>query len=198
MKKCIAQAIGAVCLGAAGLADPAQAALVSYSYTGTLPPDFPDAVAVFGFTVTAGLQDLQATTFGYAGGTNGEGVTFAAGGFDPVLSLFDAAGDLVAEDDDGRGLVDPQTGLASDSQLLRTLDVGSYFLAISAYGNVSLGGLLPGPTGGFSGGGSFIDGEGDARSSFYAVDIVLTPLPAALPLLAAGLGGLGLAARCRA
>ena len=77
----------------------------------------------------------------YAGGTNADGVAIAAGGFDPVLTLFDSSGVLVDQNDDNPNTPtgDPNTGAAYDSFLQVTLDAGSYTVAVSQYDNFAIG-----------------------------------------------------------
>ena len=47
------------------------------------------------FTVAASSM-VQAITFSYGGGTNGNGLAIGPGGFEPYLSLFDASGSFLA------------------------------------------------------------------------------------------------------
>lgn len=181
-------------VGAAALAMVSSAeAAVSYSYTGTLPANDPNSFALFSFTVLPGEQDAKLVTYGYAGGTNAEGVAIEAGGFDPIISLFDSSFATVAFSDDGSLVVDPVSGESFDGLIELTLNPGTYYVAVTSFANFPLASFLDG----FQGGGSFIDITGLDRTTAYALDIVLTPVPAALPLLAAGLGGLALAARRR-
>src|SRR5450756_1101533 len=54
------------------------------------------------FTVNlAGPGTVTFQTFGYAGGINGAGDSIVAGGFDPVLTLFDGAGNFLVTNNDG-------------------------------------------------------------------------------------------------
>ena len=51
--------------------------------------------------------------------------SYAAGGFDPIVALFDATGVLIGQNDDGTGVApDPGTGEALDSLLALSLDAG--------------------------------------------------------------------------
>jgi hypothetical protein len=156
-------------------------------------------------------------TWSYAGGTNANGQIIPAGGFDPVLSLFDATGGLlassplVATNDDGTGVAtDPSTGNAFDSLLnLTTLTGTTYVLVLSQFDNLANG---PDFGGGFShqGNGNFTPGEfgcagvsfcdvsGAQRNGNWAVDIEgvgtasnlstsSVPEPRSTTLLAAGI-----------
>src|SRR5271167_5225019 len=75
----------------------------SFSFTGTFTQD--DQLELFQFTAPSASVTLR--TWSYAGGTNAAGNVIAAGGFDTVLSLFDATGGLmassplIANNDDG-------------------------------------------------------------------------------------------------
>jgi hypothetical protein len=105
-------------------------------------------------------------TYSYAGGTNSAGQVIPAGGFDPILALFDAAGKLIAQNDDGdeNGAEDPTTGSRYDTYLEQTLAAGSYRVAVSAFANFAKGPTLDD---GFEGGGSF-----DGRSPGFAFDVL--------------------------
>jgi hypothetical protein len=169
---------GSLALGAAG-----------FSFTGTFAQD--DQLELFQFTAPSASVTLR--TWSYASGTNAAGNFIAAGGFDPVLSLFNATGGLtgssplIASNDDGIGVaVDPVTGNGFDSLLsLTSLLAGdTYVLVLSQYDNLAFG---PTYGDGFSqvGNGNFTAGEfgcgGTApfcdstpaqRNGNWAVDIV--------------------------
>src|SRR5438094_440923 len=48
------------------------------------------------FTFTSPSGSVTIRTWSYAGGTNAAGSVVAAGGFDPVLSVFDSTGGLIS------------------------------------------------------------------------------------------------------
>jgi len=100
------------------------------------------------FLFTAPTASFAAQTFSYAGGTNAAGATIPAGGFDPVLSLFNATGGLTASsllimsnDDNPSAPVDPATGFAFDSYLSDSglTAGGTYALILSENDNVPNG-----------------------------------------------------------
>ncbi|HTR39091.1 MAG TPA: DVUA0089 family protein [Bryobacteraceae bacterium] len=159
----------------------------SFSFTGTFTQD--DQLEVFLFTAPSASVVVQ--TLGYAGGTNAAGDAISAGGFDPVLSVFDATGGLVSSSlliatvDDGAGVAtDPSTGSAFDSLIdLSGLDAGgTYALVLSEYDNIPNG---PDYAGGFTqtgngdftasefpcGGIAFCDANLAQRTGDWAVDI---------------------------
>lgn len=193
----------------------------SFSFTGTFTQD--DQLELFQFTAPSASVTLR--TWSYAGGTNAAANVIPAGGFDTVLSLFDATGGLtsssplIAANDDGVGVAtDPATGNAFDALLsLNTLNAGNtYVLVLSESDN------LAGPTygAGFSqagngdftavefpcGGTAFCDSSLAQRTGNWAVDItgvgtasdITTsgaPEPGSFLLLAAGMTALALARR---
>jgi hypothetical protein len=106
-----------------------------------------DNVQLFNLTVaSAGSVDLR--SYGYAGGLiqNDAGIdAVLPGGFDTILTLFDASGNFISENDDGAGVAtDPTTGLAGDARLTQTLTPGSYILVLTEYDNFSGGNLADG------------------------------------------------------
>jgi hypothetical protein len=134
--------ISVVCLSA-GLARAND-----FSFTGTFVQD--DQLQLFLFTAPSANTIVR--TWGYAGGTNANGQVIPAGGFDPLLSVFDATGGLVgsssliALNDAGTpcpdqapncASADPVTGSAWDALLvLDTLNPGgTYALILSQTNN---------------------------------------------------------------
>jgi hypothetical protein len=190
---------------------PASAA--SFSFTGTFSGDAD--VRYFSFTL-ASASNVTISSLGYGGGTNSAGQTIAAGGFDPVVALFDGSGTYmhVTGDEDGAGAAtDPSTGAAYDPLFSVNLAAGTYTLALTQSFNFANGptiadGFLFDPvadahfTADFisCGAAGFCDATGAARTNAWALDIVgvdaafPTPLPGALQLFATGLGAFGFAA----
>jgi len=194
----------AALLGAALLAFHASAH-ANLSFTGTFAAD--DDVQTFSFTVVA-PGNVTLVSYSYAGGTNAKGQLIARGGFDPILSLFDGSGMLIATTDDGTFPdvgIDLVTGLSLDAFLKLPLAPGNYSVSITEFDNFAIGptfgdgftrqgqgnftGALFGP-----GSGSFFDFSRDQRTNGWAFDVLFaTPVsePASTALVAVALLGLG-------
>jgi hypothetical protein len=70
------------------------------SFTGTLS----SSSSIFETTLTLGSSsDVLLQTFGFGGGTNGQGAAIAAGGTDPFLAIFSGTGDAATILTDGSG-----------------------------------------------------------------------------------------------
>jgi hypothetical protein len=186
---------------------------LALSVTGNFAQD--DDVQLIPFTVSDPAP-YALETFGYAGGVMSDGSVIPAGGFDPILSLFDSTGNLITENDDGgTGRVDPNTGTNFDSRIIAPLSIGDYTLVISQYDNFANGPTL---ADGFNRQGegnytpdlagpgclasAFCDVSGispfNERTSAWAVDITVVPVPATIWLFGTGLIGLIRVARRKA
>jgi len=185
--------LAAVVSGSA-IAMPAHA--TDFSFTGS----FTTANDVQQFNFTVGAPSIVTLrTWSYAGGTNAASTLIPQGGFDPILSLFNSSGLLIAENDDGGcGSVatDSVTGNCWDTYLSQNLAAGDYTVAISAFSNFALG---PNLANGFEGGGSF-----SGRTVNWAFDILnvngaalggAVPEPATWAMLLLGFGLIGGAMR---
>jgi hypothetical protein len=151
----------------------------SFSFSSFFTQD--DQRQVITFDGPSGSVTL--VTFGYAGGVNQAGQVIPAGGFDPVLSLFDATGglnsssNLVAFTDStgcGGGVnQDPATLSCFDEKLVLTtlLPGNTYALVLTQSDNLPVG---PTYGDGFSqdGNGNFTPSEfGCAANSFCDANI---------------------------
>ena len=136
------------------------AAAGNFSFTGTFFQD--DQLQVFQFTAPSASTLLR--TWGYAGGTNFDGNLILPGGFDPILSVFDATGGLVSSSPlidynyDGPGVA-TDGGNAFDSLLLLTaLNPGGTYILILSQNDNSANGSTYGDGFGRSGQGNFTAG----------------------------------------
>jgi hypothetical protein len=112
--------------------------LPTFSFRGSLPSA--DSVARFDFVSELG-GTVVAQSYGYDGGVNRAGETIAAGGFDPILTLFGARNNEIAENDD-------RSPGIFDSFLRQDIAAGTYVIQIRAF-----------------------EGTFDGRTSEYAFDL---------------------------
>lgn len=143
---------------------PADAA--NFSFTGNLA-NSNDNQSFF-FTAN-GASTVNLRSYSYAGGTNAAGTVIAAGGFDPILSLFDGTDTLLQTVDDGPGPVpaDPTTGARYDTNFSQALAAGNYRVVISQFSNFATG---PNFSNGFRGTNG--PGFGNGRTSAWAFDVL--------------------------
>ena len=123
-------------------ASHAFAAPTGTSYTGTLATD--DAQQSFSVTLPA-PGPLVIRTYSYAGGTNQAGAVIPAGGFDPTVSLFDSAGNLLVDNRDGgcgNVSADPVSKFCWDAYLAVNLPVGTYTVVVTQSENLPNGPTL--------------------------------------------------------
>lgn len=161
-----------------------------FSFTGSLAAD--DSIQLFSFTLaSASTATLQ--TYSYASGLNQSGKVVPRGGFDPILALFDDAGVLINENDDGYANVpaDSVTGQHWDSYIRTTLAAGTYTVSLTQYDNFPNG---PNLSDGFSRigqpqftstfgclNGEFCDRTGASRTANWEFDVLDTASAAAIP-----------------
>jgi hypothetical protein len=155
------------------------------SYTGQFTYD--NDVQLFSFTVGA-LSTVGLRTYSYAGGTNAAGQTIARGGFDPIMELFNSAGQLIGQQDDsvcGKVGTDSVTQQCWDINFVMELAPGTYTASLQQYNNYSVSDKL---ADGFYFQGvqnqnfrnGFVDEMDVKRNGAWAFDI-LNVNPAALP-----------------
>lgn len=177
---------------------------------------FDNDVEQFEFSITA-TSIVTIESISYAGGAfaSNPGIIAPAGGFDPILSLFDSTGTFIQAADDGSSSFDPVTGSAFDSFLQPTLDPGTYTVVVTQFDNFFLGGVGDNISAGFEhdGGpdnftsffgcsnGEFCDVGANNRTNFFAVNVIAqaqaVPEPSALAMIGFGLLGAGLTYRRR-
>jgi hypothetical protein len=157
------------------------ATAADFSFTGSLAAD--DAMQLFRFTLTS-ASTVTVRTYSYAGGTTQADAIVPRGGFDPVLGLFDSAGVLINENDDGYANVstDAITGQPWDSYLYTTLAAGTYTVSLTQYDSFPNGPNLSNDfsgagkfkfTGGFNcSNGGFCDRTGDNRTANWEMDVL--------------------------
>ncbi|MGB7413293.1 MAG: DVUA0089 family protein, partial [Thermosynechococcaceae cyanobacterium] len=127
-------AIGTTLSSFAILSLPSPSSAASLSFSGRFTAD--DDVSLFNFDI-ANQSRVTLQSFSYGGGTLDDGTAVAAGGFDPVLTLFSSNGNFLdLNDDSGFGQPDPVTGAAYDSGLSSILDPGRYTVAITQFANI--------------------------------------------------------------
>lgn len=207
-----ARRLGAVLLLAlAGASSAAQAA--SASFSGSFATDDQLAMIRIGVPVAG---DITVQTFSYGGGTNGANQVIPPGGFAPVLTLFDEAGNNVIGNVGSSNTCPPGgAGFCWDASFTYPgAPAGDYLLVLSQDGNYPVGQFPDG----FSMAGqphytaqyagfpddphyTFIQIDGSQRSGGWALDVsapgplTLVPEPTVAALLAAGLAIVGLARR---
>jgi hypothetical protein len=115
-----------------------SASATNMSYTGQFAHD--NDVRLFNFTVGA-LSMVDLRTYSYAGGVNAAGQAIARGGFDPIMELFNSAGQKIGEQDDsvcGKVAADVVTHQCWDINFVIQLAAGDYTASIQQYNNYSV------------------------------------------------------------
>jgi hypothetical protein len=150
-----------------------QAEASTFSFTGTFTHD--DDVQLFSITLLTG-STFEAVTQSYG-----------TGGFDPVLSIFDAGGLQLLVGSNQDGICPPlqtDNGECFDSDLVLPLPAGLYVLALSQSGNFANGptladGFSATGSGDFTGG-PFLDIFSNQQNGHWAVDILTADAAAEL------------------
>lgn len=170
----------------------AQAASISTTNLGSLSGNvtktgtLTDEAQVIEEAFTLSLaSDLTVFTTSYGGGTNLDGTTTLAGGFQPMVTLYDSAGNYVMGEEVTSPIAntDAKTGLALDAYLKSTtLKAGGYIVTLTDIFNqqpVTATNLSDGFTG--VGGSTFADVQGNARNGSFALNLSAAPSSSAVP-----------------
>lgn len=176
-----------------------QAAPISQTFSGTLSST--TQVLQEDFTINA-MSAVTLFTNSYGGGTNLDGTTASAGGFQPNITLYTSGGNFVTNQavSSPTAKTDASTGLTLDGYLSdASLAPGSYIVTLTNW-------LLQQPptatnlSDGFInyGGSTFTDVNGNTRSGSYALNLSASssspvPEPASIWLLVSGLALAGAA-----
>jgi hypothetical protein len=133
--------------------------------TGTLAQE--DDVIEASFTLSA-PSSIMAYTTSYSGGANLTGPPSAAGGFEPMLTLYSNSGNyLVGENLQAGDASLTDSNLAAGTYILTLTD----FLTQQSAFATNLSDGFTGP-----GGSNFIDDQGASRTGNYALNLSVTPL----------------------
>ena len=185
----------------------ARADTMSFGFEGTISPPTDDFVLQFLFTVYADSSSVSIATLSNGGGTFDPlaapygNQAVGAGGFQPLLSLFDLAGKLISTST----MCGSQGGdacMGGPNTALDPLGAGTYLLALTEYGNYPISQLL---SDGFDWDGTgnqpdgpFPDGVGGNLTGNYALEILnvddatTTPEPGGFWLFGGGMAAITL------
>ena len=156
-----------------------------------------DEAQVIETTLTlASMSNLTVYTTSYGGGTNLDGSTTVMGGFQSMITLYDAAGNYVIGEEVTSPIANTDTtsGLALDSYLqAMNLLPGSYMVTLTDW-QTQQPATATNLSDGFSGPGgtAFLDVQGNRRTGAYTLNlsatsmVTATPEPATLWLLVPG------------
>lgn len=171
----------------------------------------PGSVVLETLTFTS-TSSLTAFTTSYGGGTNLDGSTSGAGGFQPSISVFSGGTALINESASAppNAHADPATGLLGDGYFTASsLMPGTYYLTLTNFWNQPSITAAPGsfnPANAdsyFSGPNSFSDAQFNTRNGNYALNIQVSssapavPEPATFGLMVPALAGAVLFTRKR-
>jgi hypothetical protein len=139
--------------------------------------DYAQFAAVVDSFNVASTSTMTAITYSYGGGTSVGGQTVASGGLEPYLSLFDASGNFLASTYFGTTCpagANTYDGNCFDVSLDGgTLSAGTYFIALTAYANMSYAENLG--VGNLSDGFTGLGNLQPDEDLHYAYDVILTP-----------------------
>ena len=163
----------------------------TFSFQGSFTSD--DQIQLFDFTISSNTT-VTLKGLGYGGGTNSVNAVIPPGGFDTLLTLFQSDGTQVGsfDDDPGCAHTNLNHGACLDSYFSGPLQFGSYTLALTESGNVSLGNLSDGflqqGQGNFTANNcspsspqGFCDAFGNENNGNWALDIIAVDSAAQVP-----------------
>jgi hypothetical protein len=124
----LAMMLGIATTTTAIVLEAARAEAANLSFVGSFSPTNPNQLFITTFVSTSSSL-VNFRSYGVDGGVNAQGTTIAAGGFEPILTVFDnPTGNFIFEQ-----YLTP-TGL-SDFNVNRTLAAGNYKVVISTFAN---------------------------------------------------------------
>jgi hypothetical protein len=167
----------------------ATAAQAAISLHGTFVAD--DDMFTTGFSLSSPTA-ITVRTWSFGGGTDADGKLIAAGGFSPVVSIFDSLGNLLAFDDGGVApagcgarAIDPATGFCLDAYITGLFAADTYTVVLTEWDNTPNGptladGFVEQGNGNFTGGPFLLNaGPGYQRTANWELDIPGTAAVAA-------------------
>jgi hypothetical protein len=168
--------------------EPTPAGAASLSFVGSFAPTNPNQLFTTTFVSTSSSL-VNFRSYGYGGGVNAKGVTIAAGGFEPILTVFDnPTGNFIFEQ-----YLTP-TGL-SDFNVDRTLAAGNYKVVISTFANFlkqQPNTLVPrNIADGFENQGDFFGQQPNFAFDINNVNLAATAVPEPADLIGTVIGGFG-------
>ncbi len=180
------------------------ATIINQTYAGSLP-------ATISGTLPNQNTALEEGFMLSSGGTlTVYSTSYATGGFQPNLTLFDSAGNYVASNvtpgTSPMAKTDPASGMALDGYFMQSgLAAGQYTLAVTDWQlnqAITATNLSDGFAANYGNGTVFMDQGGNIRTGAYSVDLstasAATPEPATWGLMAFAFAGLGFTMRKRA
>jgi len=184
-------------IGICGVLIPhAFGATITQTYSGGFP------ATIMGTLPNQGTALLENFTLSSMTNLTVTTTSYASGGFEPNLLLFNSAGNF-AMSGNPFGTADPGTGIVGDMKLSESgLAAGTYTLAVTDFllnQSLTATNLSAGFTVNYGSGTSFVDANGNPRTGNYAVTISTgastVPEPATLWLAAPFLGVLAVKVR---
>lgn len=165
-------------VGAFILTAPMQAGTITNIYAGALP------TTINGALPNQGTALLEVFTLPTAGDVTLTTSSYATGGFQTNLELFNSTGNFVAAGSPS-GTADPSTGIIGDSTLTTSvLPAGMYTVALTDFllnQSITATNLSDGFTTNFGDGVNFIDNNGNTRTANYSLTISAAAASSSVP-----------------